>query len=137
MAIHGGVGVRRKARCVFLWVSTGVGWLFLQYAQPFVLTPAMAQSPNRQMLLAFKIPAQPLASALAAYGAATGFDVFYDADLADRQRSTEVVGTLSPSEALRILLIGSGYEARDTGRSALTIVRAPRTKQVDATSPAK
>ena len=73
----------------------------------------------------FNIPAQPLARALVAYGAATGLEVFYNAALAERQRSAEVIGILTPAFALQILLRGTGYVARSTGPGAFTIAPGP------------
>lgn len=56
----------------------------------------------------FEVAAQPLASALEAYAAATGLQVLYDADLAAGRKSTSVNGVLMPDVALRVLLEGTG-----------------------------
>ena len=76
-------------------------------------------------LVAFDIPAQPLAAALNAYGAATGTEVFYKAALAVGRRSTAVKGTLSPHDALTILLSGTGYVSEATQGGMISIVAAP------------
>jgi hypothetical protein len=129
------VGAMRRIR-VFLSVTISAIWAFSDVADaPFRLTTAMAQSQKSEMPFAFDIPAQPLSSALATYGAATGLDVFYDADLAEKQRSTDVAGTFSPAQALDLLLLGTGYVARSTGAGVFTILRAPRTEAADLPSP--
>jgi len=83
----------------------------------------------------FNIPAQPLASALEAYGETTGIEVFYDAALAVGRRSTAVKGSFSPTLALKALLRGTGYVPRPTGLHAITIVPAQQeaAKQTIAT----
>lgn len=88
------------------------------------LTNAQLVKPDGQ--IEFNIAAQPLSRALVAYGAATGLEIFYNAALADDQRSTAVVGVLTPSTALQILLRGTGYVAKSSGDGALTITLAPR-----------
>jgi hypothetical protein len=75
-------------------------------------------------LMVFDIPAQPLAFALEAYGAVTGIEVFYDAELATGRRSAGVKGTFSPARGLEALLHGTGYVARTTGSGAVSIVLA-------------
>jgi hypothetical protein len=74
----------------------------------------------------FDIPAQPLASALEAYGEATGIEVFYDAALAVGRRSTAVKGSFSPTLGLKALLRGTGYIPRPTGLHAISVVPAPQ-----------
>lgn len=127
------VEARRNADCKLLWIIVSVSWFFGM--QLFWSTRAMGRSAKLQTPIVFNIPAQPLARALAAYGAATGLDVFYDADLADKQRSSEVSGSLDPSEALQRLLLGTGYVARTTAPGAFTILRAPRAAPSDPTVP--
>ncbi|MGY3529987.1 MULTISPECIES: STN domain-containing protein [Bradyrhizobium] len=70
----------------------------------------------------FEIAAQPLASALDAYSAATGLEVFYDGALVAGQRSRSIHGVLEPKAALRELLAGSGLAARSTGTRSFTLV---------------
>lgn len=74
----------------------------------------------------FDIPAQPLADALVAYGAASGIEVFYDGALAIGRRSTAVTGVHPSMVALQTLLRGTGHVARATDHAGtVTIVRAP------------
>jgi hypothetical protein len=73
----------------------------------------------------FDIPAQPLAEALIAYGAATGLEVYYDGALAIGRRSAPLTGKFTPAAGLTILLRGSGYVPRATGPDTFTLVAAP------------
>ncbi len=77
-------------------------------------------------LVTFNIPTLPLASALEAYGAATGIEVFYDAALAAGHRSAGVKGSLRPIRALEVLLRGTGYTQRITGSDTISIVPSPQ-----------
>jgi TonB family protein len=75
-------------------------------------------------ILAFDIPAQSLGAAIEAYGAATGLQVLYDARLASGRKSNEIKGAYVPPTAMRLLLAGTGLEARYAAREALIIVPA-------------
>lgn len=55
----------------------------------------------------FDIPAQSLATAIDAFCAATGAEVYYDGTVALGQRSAEVAGDRSRDAALRVLLVGT------------------------------
>lgn len=82
--------------------------------------------------IAFDIAAQPLASALEAYSAATGLEVFYDGSLAVARRSSDVRGRFAPEAALQRLLRGTELIARSTGPASFTI-----TPPVPADPPAR
>jgi hypothetical protein len=73
----------------------------------------------------FDIPAQPLADALVAYGAATGVEVYYDGALALGRRSAPLKGSFLPAVALGLLLRGSGYVPRVAGPDTFTLAAAP------------
>jgi hypothetical protein len=94
----------------------------------FVLIPgaslSLAQSGPANLPIEFNIPAQPLSSALMTYGEASGFEVIYKTSLAEHVRSGEVIGLLTPSDALRILLDGTGYAAKTIDQGVFTIVEA-------------
>ena len=81
----------------------------------------------------FEIAAQPLASALDAYSAATGLEVFYDGALVAGQRSRAIHGVLEPKAALRELLAGSGLTARSTGMRSFTLVSSASIRVAGAT----
>lgn len=72
--------------------------------------------------MTFDIPSQPLTSALESYGATSKREVLYDARLATGRRSGEVRGVFAPSEALQILLDGTGLVGRLTSENAVVIV---------------
>lgn len=90
-----------------------------------VRQPLYAHSLVSETEISLDIPAQPLGSALEAYGAATGLAVFYDADLAAGYRSNVLKGRFLPSIALEILLRGTGYVSRLTGPDAISIAPIP------------
>ncbi|HEY3814563.1 MAG TPA: TonB-dependent receptor [Caulobacteraceae bacterium] len=79
----------------------------LVFAMPVA---AVAQSQATQ----FNIPAQTLGSALRAYGQATGQPIIFSEDDVRGKRTTGVVGSFAPDEALRRLLAGSGLEVKRT-----------------------
>lgn len=84
-----------------------------------VVAPASAQ--DGQARVEFEIPAQPLASALAAFERATGLEVDAPAALVAGARAPAVRGELAPEQALQLLLRGTGltYEPQEAGTLAL------------------
>jgi hypothetical protein len=98
---------------------------------------ARAQQPSDSVrqsarLIHFSIPAQPIASALDAYGAATGLEVYYDGALASGRRSSAVVGWLAAEAGLRELLVGTGLVLQVTGEGSITVVPARHTRASSA-----
>ena len=84
------------------------------------------QPPPASGLRTFDIPAQPLADALIAFGAATGLQVFYDGALAVGRRSAPAKGLFTPMQGLQTLLRGTGYAPHATDDAdTITIVMAP------------
>jgi hypothetical protein len=73
----------------------------------------------------FDIPSQPLANALATFGASTGFEVIVDGRRAHDLVSSRVVGELEPGEALRMLLVGTGLTVRDYGPGNVRLMAVP------------
>lgn len=73
----------------------------------------------------FDIPAQPLDAALSYYGDATGREALYDTSLADGRTSGSVQGLLTPNEALRKLLTGTGLFARFVAERSFVLLPAP------------
>ena len=67
------------------------------------------------------IPAEDLASALKALGAATNEEVLFSADVVAGLRSTELKGEYTTDAALAILLKGSGLKAGRTATGVLLI----------------
>lgn len=76
----------------------------------------------------FNIPAEPLADALVAYGAATGAEVYYDGAMAVGRRSSALQGSFTPAEGLEILLDGTDYRPRRTSADTFTLMPARPTK---------
>lgn len=69
----------------------------------------------------FDIPSQPLASALEAYGHATGVQVLFESLSAVGRRSAPVRGDFTPNAALDRLLAGTDVEVRRLGPHAITL----------------
>jgi hypothetical protein len=81
--------------------------------------PVVANAP-----ISFQIRAQPLATALQAYGQRAGIQVLYESDSATGRQSAAVEGEFTPDRALDLLLSGSNLEVHYTRPDAITI--APR-----------
>ncbi|WP_129778032.1 TonB-dependent receptor plug domain-containing protein [Peristeroidobacter soli] len=74
--------------------------------------------------LSFDIPAQPLARALSKFGETTGFQLVYEARLADNKQSRALVGTFEPRQALLEMLVDTGLVARFTDARTAVIQAA-------------
>lgn len=96
------------------------GAISVAMAQELMTEPAAAASH-----VVFDIPAQPLAAALRAYSAATRIGVLVDGELTAGRSSAAVAGALSPEQALRTLLTGTGLIVRYAAPAAFTLVPAP------------
>lgn len=130
---NGGFSPCRNIIVAVMCLARASIWIFPTLIEATIDSPsAFAQSSRPETSVKFNIPAQPLARALATYAAVTGLEVFYNAALADRQVSAEVVGPLTPAVALQTLLLGTGYVARTTGPGAFTIMPEPREATVAA-----
>jgi hypothetical protein len=70
-----------------------------------------SQVPGRQFI--FAIPPHPLATAINAYGSATGIQILYDMRLAPGRNFPGVIGAMPPESALRKLIAGTGLSARE------------------------
>jgi hypothetical protein len=69
----------------------------------------------------FDIPAQPLAQALDVYARTTGMAALVDQELVAGRLSASVKGLLTPDQALRILLAGTGLSIRYASGGAFTL----------------
>ncbi|WP_163153289.1 TonB C-terminal domain-containing protein [Bradyrhizobium uaiense] len=85
--------------------------------------------------ITFDIPSQSLTSALESYGVTSKREVLYDARLATGRLSGEVRGVFAPSEALQILLDGTGLVGRLTSENAVVIV--PSSPSAGQSSPSE
>jgi len=74
--------------------------------------------------IAFSIPAQPLSSAIGAFIRATGWQITYPSELAQGKTANEVVGTMSPAQALHQLVAGTGINVRIGGVSSAALIDA-------------
>ncbi len=74
----------------------------------------------------FDIEAQPLPQALAEFSSQTGLQVLYTGTAAFDFTTAPLVGTFTTSEALRLLLAGSGLEARFTSANSVTLELSAR-----------
>jgi len=85
---------------------------------------AREDAPQNAEIRFFDIPAQPLASALQAYGQTTKAQVLYESRLAAGRRSAPLRGDFTPEEALTALLAGTEIKVRRIGSDAITLVLA-------------
>jgi iron complex outermembrane recepter protein len=74
---------------------------------------------------AFNIPSQPLGQALTAFGQQAGLQVGVSAPAVAGKTSTAVSGVMTPEQALRLLLSGTGVGYRFTSANVVTISGAP------------
>jgi hypothetical protein len=91
--------------------------------------PCLAEeppNPGEAEHIDFKIPAQPLGSALAAFGAATGFEIIADARFTHGRTSSPVIGSMRAHEALLLLLADTGLTIRNYTPGSVRIMLAPR-----------
>jgi len=89
------------------------------------LTPAIAQE-ARQATRSFNIPAQPLATAINAFGRQSGLQVSAEAEIVNGVQAQAVQGDFPPAEALSRMLTGTGLSWRMNGGNVI-LMRAPRT----------
>jgi hypothetical protein len=78
------------------------------------------------LLVNFDIPVQPLATALEAFSAASGYQILMAEAGAEKIPSHAVKGVLSPQDALARMISGTGLEARVTGDRSAIVVRDSR-----------
>lgn len=80
---------------------------------------ASANATTEAALVSFNIPAQPLASAVGAFGRQSGLQVTLSATEAGTIRTNAVSGRLTPSQALARMLAGTGVNGSVRGNSAI------------------
>jgi iron complex outermembrane receptor protein len=86
--------------------------------------PSLAQA---QQPVDFDIPAQPLSSALTAFGTQSDYQVSVDQGALSNQRSTAVSGRMTPDDALRRMLTGTGLIWRFPSGRSVFLAKAPET----------
>ncbi|GLC28231.1 TonB-dependent siderophore receptor [Roseisolibacter agri] len=101
-----------------------------QPPSPFPTTARLAGAPRASADTTgrrhFEIPAQPLADALADFARQAGVRVQADATALTGARSSAVTGTLTPGDALRALLQGTGLTARFPDARTAVVAQAGR-----------
>lgn len=80
----------------------------------------------------FDIDAQPLAGALRAFSETSGIAVLVDDDLVAQRESQGIHDRAEPRDALRILLAGTGLQARFSSVSAFTVTAVETAGASDA-----
>ena len=102
-----------------------LGWLFAcgcMVASPWSPSAAAASGDSAVgTRLRFAIPAQPLASALIAYGGQANVQVLVSGELAASLRSSPVQGEFAPEEALALLLRGTPLTYRFMGVTTVVV----------------
>lgn len=91
-----------------------------------LISGALAQDEPRSQARRYDIPAQPVSHALASFAQTSGVDVLLDEPQAAGRRSSPVIGSFSPPQALTILLGGTGLVARFTSPNSAIIVPVER-----------
>ncbi|WP_219118124.1 secretin and TonB N-terminal domain-containing protein [Janthinobacterium sp. UMAB-56] len=87
--------------------------------------------------LRFDLPAQPLDTALVAFGEATGYSVLVSSTLAAGRVAASVRGDYTPAEALQRLLAGTQLGARFSGSRAFTLLALADAPVASAPVPAE
>ena len=83
-----------------------------------------AQTATEEARIAFDIPAQPLESAVTAFGFQSGHQVAVDQATLTGRKSNAVRGSFTPAEALNRLLAGTGVTYRLIDENSVTLVAA-------------
>jgi hypothetical protein len=86
-----------------------------------------------EKIVAFDIPAQPLASALQAFGAMTQIELFYESDLVMGRRSFPLRAEMRVESALGLLLKGTGLATASFSRDTITIVAVSKPDAAELT----
>ncbi|MFH0302314.1 STN domain-containing protein [Bradyrhizobium sp. 31Argb] len=116
---------------------------FLLWATPLTVAGAIAatghlfaQTLSANTAIRFDIPSQSLSAALSRYGDLTGREALYDTSLAAGRASGEVLGVLTPNEALQRLLAGTNLSARFLSENAFVLMpTAPSARQATTQEP--
>ncbi|QTF08723.1 sigma-70 family RNA polymerase sigma factor [Brenneria izadpanahii] len=83
----------------------------------------------------FRIPVQPLTKALTLFSEQSGWAVLVDSGLTAGKTSAAVEGAMAPETALAALLQGSGLSVRYARDRSFTLVKAPRSANLQETAP--
>ncbi|MBD8687761.1 TonB-dependent receptor [Rhizobium sp. CFBP 13717] len=86
--------------------------------------PAMAREVQAAQQ-AISVPAGPLTPALNSLAAQTGLQILFDASVAQSKSTRGLNGMLTPEQALKALLAGTGVDARFAGENRVTLQSTP------------
>jgi hypothetical protein len=108
------------------WHAYQAGIVLMMVSAALIASPSKshAQSANPDPEIAFDIPSLPLDTALATFGAKSGYQVLYEAALTVGRQSHEVKGVYTPDVALRQLLSGTGLNFDYIEDHAFTLLEA-------------
>ncbi|MEW6645031.1 MAG: STN domain-containing protein [Pseudomonadota bacterium] len=107
-------------------VGRALGWILAPLCSLLItIETVMAQGATIDRPLEFNIPVQPLDAALGRYGDATGREALYDTNVAIGRMSGEVRGLLTPDEALKKLLSGTGLSPRFVAENSFVLLPTP------------
>ncbi|WP_105382973.1 TonB-dependent receptor [Neorhizobium alkalisoli] len=109
---------RNRAFALGLMATVAVATIAVS---PIVATPAVAQTATRN----FDIPAQPLASAVNAFGRQSGLQVTLAATTSRGVNAQAVSGNLTPDQALARMLAGTGVNYRIANGTVVIGAPAP------------
>ncbi|MBS7781286.1 TonB-dependent siderophore receptor [Acidovorax sp. CCYZU-2555] len=114
-AAHGSAGALRP-NMLALMVSAAVAVMAIAPSAAKAQTAAAQET-----RLSFELQAQPLLSALRAFGRQTQLQVLFDDALVEGRQAAAVSGSLSPRDALTRLLSGTGLVAVSTQPGTFTL----------------
>lgn len=112
-------GTRRVKRPI---LSALIASTILGTANLYATGIANAQQQIAGQTANFNIPTQSLSSAINAFIRATGWEVGFNSPAVVGKRSTAVRGSMTPAQALRTLLAGTGLSAQISGPSTAALV---------------
>ena len=115
-SVSRGAGASLKA--AFL---AGTALIMLSPMLPVMVRQAAAQTSER----AISVRPGPLTTALNNLAAQTGLQILFDASVAEGKTTRGVNGTLTPEQALRTVLAGTGVDARFAGSNQVTLQNGP------------
>jgi hypothetical protein len=113
--------VRSGILGVLIGMAGSVAGVRPALAEPAGVPEIQSSAGIFEAAISLDIAAQPLEEALYAFGAATGIEVLADGGMVTGRRSAEVKGTFTATQALRVLLTGTGLAAHPIGTRAITL----------------
>lgn len=119
MKIFSATGEARASLKAVLFAGSALA--ILTPVLPTMVREAQAQASQQ----AISVSAGPLTPALNSLAAQTGLQILFDASVAQNKSTRGVKGTLTPEQALRAVLAGTGVDVRFAGENRVTLQNAP------------